>query len=186
VTPLRTVFKVLLIGEGAVGKTSLLKRATQNTFDENMKLTVGVDFAVRDISQSSWEATLQIWDLGGQIRFRELAVYYFKGARLAIAVFDVSSRHTLDRLQDWVTNLHNSEGPVPLVVVANKIDLRGQLSEASSFVPPDEGRAFAAKHHAPYIEASAKTSQGVDDIFQEITKILKDRYPNPETVVPKL
>jgi len=183
---MKAVFKVLLIGEGAVGKTSLLKRATQNTFDENMKLTVGVDFAVRDISQDGWDATLQIWDLGGQVRFRELAVYYFKGARLAIAVFDITLRHTLDRLQEWITNLQGSEGAVPLVVVGNKIDLRGQHSEGGSFVTPDEGRAFAAKHHAPYIEASAKTSQGVDAIFQEITKILKDRYPNPETVAPKI
>jgi small GTP-binding protein len=186
VTPLRAVFKVLLIGEGAVGKTSLLKRATQNTFDENMKLTVGVDFAVRDISLSRWEATLQIWDLGGQVRFRELAVYYFKGARIAIAVFDVSSPHTLDRLEEWIANLQNAEGSVPLVVVANKIDLRGQLSEGASFVSPDEGRAFAAKHHAPYVEASAKTSQGVDEIFKEISRILMERFPNPEAAAPKI
>lgn len=183
---MKAVFKVLLIGEGAVGKTSLLKRATQNTFDENMKLTVGVDFAVRDIAESSWQATLQVWDLGGQVRFRELAVYYFKGARLAIAVFDITLRHTLDRLEEWITNLHNSEGAVPLVIVGNKTDLREQLPEGGSFVTAAEGQAFATKHQAPYIEASAKTSKGVDAIFQEITKILKGRYPNPETVAPKI
>lgn len=93
------IFKVILAGEGGVGKTSLLKRATENTFDANMKLTVGVDFAIHKVSDGDWNATLQFWDLGGQIRFRELVISYFVGARLAIAVFDISSRYTMDRLQ---------------------------------------------------------------------------------------
>ena len=117
------ILKVLFIGEGGVGKTSLLKRYTWNTFDESMKLTVGVDFAAKNVQKDDWTATLQIWDLGGQVRFRDLAVSYFKGARLAIAVFDISSRYTMDRLDEWIINLHKSEPDCPIVIVGNKLDL---------------------------------------------------------------
>jgi len=175
------VYKVLFIGESGVGKTSLLKRATEGWFDAGMKLTVGVDFAVREVTYGDWRATLQIWDLGGQIRFRDLAIAYFKGARLAIAVFDISSRFTMDRLHEWIRHLYESEGEIPLVVVGNKIDLRDSLPPTHRSISPGEGRAFAETYRAPYIEASAKDGRGVEEIFIEVTKILAERYPQPQS-----
>ncbi|MFX1564206.1 MAG: Rab family GTPase [Promethearchaeota archaeon] len=170
------VFKVILAGEGGVGKTSLLMRATENTFEANMKLTVGVDFAVHRVSDDDWSAILQIWDLGGQIRFRELVVSYFVGARLAIAVFDISSRYTMDRLHDWIENLRKAENNMDLIIVGNKVDLRSEFGSTRSFVTPDEGRAFASQYDSPYIETSAKENIGIDALFQEMTKLLKKRY----------
>jgi len=175
------VFKVVLAGEGGVGKTSLLKRATENTFEANMKITVGVDFAVHRVSDGDWHAILQIWDLGGQIRFRELVVSYFVGARLAIAVFDISSRYTMDRLHDWIENLRKAENKINLIIVGNKVDLRNEFGSTRSIVTPDEGHAFAAQYSSPYIETSAKDNIGIDDLFQEMTKLLKNRYMRSKT-----
>ncbi|MFX1564254.1 MAG: Rab family GTPase [Promethearchaeota archaeon] len=175
------IFKVILAGEGGVGKTSLLKRATENTFDANMKLTVGVDFAIHKVSDGDWNATLQFWDLGGQIRFRELVISYFVGARLGIAVFDITSRYTMDRLHDWIENLRKAEGDIDLIIVGNKVDLREELGETRSLVTSDEGRAFASQYGLSYVETSAKEDIGIDALFQEITQLLKAGYIRTKT-----
>ncbi|MFW9831696.1 MAG: Rab family GTPase [Candidatus Thorarchaeota archaeon] len=174
------ILKVLFIGEGGVGKTSLLKRYTWNTFDESMKLTVGVDFAAKNVQKDDWAATLQIWDLGGQIRFRDLAVSYFKGARLAIAVFDISSRYTMDRLHEWIINLYETEPDCPIVIVGNKADLRKTFGETRPLVSLKEAIEYAAQYNAPFLEASAKDGQGVQEIFDVVTQILAERYPTRE------
>ena len=174
------ILKIVLIGEGGVGKTSLIKRYTWNTFDENMKLTVGVDFAAKNIQAGDWAATLQIWDLGGQIRFRDLAISYFRGARLAIAVFDISSRYTMERLNDWIASLVESVPRCPLVIVGNKCDLRKTLGSVRPLVTLQEGIEYAAQYNAPFIEASAKAGHGVEEVFAAVTQILAERYPTSE------
>jgi small GTP-binding protein len=145
-----------------------------------MKLTVGVDFAAKNVQQDDWAATLQIWDLGGQIRFRDLAITYFKGARLAIAVFDISSRYTMDRLGDWITSLNESVPGCPLVVVGNKCDLRDTLGATRPLVTLQEGIQYAAQFNAPFIEASAKDGRGVEDVFGAVTQILAEKFPTRE------
>jgi small GTP-binding protein len=174
------ILKIVLIGEGGVGKTSLLKRYTWNTFDESMKLTVGVDFAAKNVQTDNWAATLQIWDLGGQIRFRDLAISYFRGARLAIAVFDISSRYTMERLNDWIVSLLDSVPKCPLVIVGNKSDLRDTIGSNRPLVTLQEGIEYAAQYNAPFIEASAKDGRGVEDVFDAVTQILAERYPTRE------
>lgn len=176
------ILKVLFIGEGGVGKTSLLKRYTWNTFDESMKLTVGVDFAAKNVEYEDWKATLQIWDLGGQIRFRDLAISYFRGARLAIAVFDITSRYTMERLDDWITHLHESERNCPIVIVGNKSDLRKVFKGIRPLVTLQEGIEYAARYNAPFVEASAKDGHGVQEMFDIVTHILAQRYPTSEAL----
>ncbi|MFW9983907.1 MAG: Rab family GTPase [Candidatus Odinarchaeota archaeon] len=175
------ILKILFIGEGGVGKTSLLRRYTWNTFDENMKLTVGVDFAAKNIEYGEWKATLQIWDLAGQIRFRDLAMSYFRGARLAIAVFDISSRYTMERLDDWIRHLKQSVTDCPIVIVGNKADLRRAYGRSRPLVTLQEGIEYAARYSAPFVEASAKAGDGVQEIFEIVTQILSERYPTPES-----
>jgi small GTP-binding protein len=175
---IKAIFKTLLIGEGGVGKTSLLRRVTEGWFDVDLKLTVGVDFARLDVSRGGWRGTLQIWDIGGQIRFRDLAISYFTNARLAIAVFDISNPVTLTRLRDWISSLYDSEGEdILLVIVGNKIDLRKTLPPTHRCITPEEGQAFATEYSAPYIETSAKEAIGIDLLFDEVTQLLAERYP---------
>ena len=177
---MRTVFKVILFGEGGVGKTSLLQRAIKQTFDPNMKLTVGVDFAVRDVSLGDWRATLQLWDLGGQLRFRELVFTYFSGAHLGVAVFDLSNRFSLLQLEKWVKEFLLTQGPRPVIIIGNKMDLRAATpASASVIVTPEEGLAFAQKYDAAYCETSARSGEGVEDLIGKITEVLQERYPEP-------
>lgn len=177
---MRTVFKVIFFGEGGAGKTSIVQRAIKGTFNPNMKLTVGVDFAVRDVGLGNWHATLQLWDLGGQIRFRELVFTYFAGAHLAIAVFDLANRFSLLQLEKWVKEFLLTQGPRPVIVIGNKMDLRAATSSyASVIVTPEEGEAFARKYDAAYCETSARTGEGVEDLMGKITEVLAAQYPEP-------
>jgi small GTP-binding protein len=145
-----------------------------------MKLTVGVDFAAKNVELGDWKATLQIWDLGGQIRFRDLAYSYFRGARCAIAVFDISSRYTMERLDDWITNLHETVRGCPLVIVGNKFDLRQIYGRTRPLVTLQEGIEYAAQYNAPFVEASAKDGNGVQEMFDTVAQILCERYPTRE------
>jgi small GTP-binding protein len=175
---MRSVFKVLFIGEGGVGKTSLLKRHTTGWFEAGTKLTVGVDFAVKHVSRDSWEATLQIWDIGGQMRFRDITHAYFRGARAAIAVFDVTRPYTLERLTNWIAKLHEIESEVAIVIVGNKTDRREDTDLPQPPTTPEQGESFAERYTSPYVEASAKDGRGVNEIFDEITRLLAERYPS--------
>ncbi len=177
-------FKVLFLGEGGVGKTSLLKRYVEGTFTEDMKTTVGVDFASCEVGCDGWKATLQIWDLAGQMHFRDLVSYYFAGGRAAIAVFDITMLTTMDALEGWITRLYEAEGEIPLVIVGNKGDLRSILPPAHPFITQEEGRRFAEKYGAPFIEASAKDGNGVSRIFDEVTRLLSERYPGLDDSPP--
>ncbi len=174
---MRSVFKVLFIGEGGVGKTSLLKRHTTGWFEAGTKLTVGVDFAVKHVSRNGWMATLQIWDVGGQMRFRGITHAYFRGARAAIAVFDVARPYTLERLSNWIARLYEVESDVVLVIVGNKTDCRDNPDLPQPPTSPEQGQAFAEKYTAPYVEASAKDGSGVAEIFNEVTRLLAERFP---------
>ncbi|MFX1475430.1 MAG: Rab family GTPase [Promethearchaeota archaeon] len=175
---MRSVFKVLFIGEGGVGKTSILRRHTTGWFEAGTKLTVGVDFAVKQVSHDGWKATLQIWDIGGQMRFRDITNAYFRGARGAIAVFDVTRPYTLENLTNWIARLHEVESDVVMVVVGNKTDQREDSDLPQPPVTPEQGKTYAEKYNAPYVEASAKDGNGVNKIFDEVTRLLSERYPD--------
>jgi small GTP-binding protein len=176
----RTVFKVVFFGEGGAGKTSLVQRAVKGTFNPNMTLTVGVDFAIRDVGLGDWHATLQLWDLGGQLRFRELVFNYFAGAHLAVAVFDLSNRFSLLQLEKWVKEFLLTQGTRPVIVIGNKLDLRAAMAAYPTvIVAPEEGEAFAKRYDAVYCETSACTGEGVEGLMGKIAEVLATNYPEP-------
>ena len=101
------VFKTVLIGEGGVGKTSLAIRYTEDRFDQQMKMTIGVNFATKKLNIAGTDLTLLLWDLGGQPRFQDVVMDYFRGSKLGIAVYEVSRPFTMHRLDDWIGRLHS-------------------------------------------------------------------------------
>ncbi|MFW9908332.1 MAG: Rab family GTPase [Candidatus Thorarchaeota archaeon] len=167
-----SVFKVVLVGEGGVGKTSLVVRYTEDRFDESMKMTIGVNLATKKISVGENEVTLLLWDLGGQPRFREVVSDYFRGSKLAIAVFDASRPLTMYGLDDWIGRLKESVAGCDIVVLGNQIDER----EPGSGVLPEQGAEYAAQLGAKYFETSAKTGEGVKEAFQAMASLLLEKH----------
>ncbi len=171
------VFKTVLIGEGGVGKTSLAVRYTEDRFDQHMKMTIGVNFATKKIRVEGQEITLLLWDLGGQPRFQDVVMDYFRGSKLGIAVYEVSRPFTMHRLDDWIGRLHNSVPNCDIILVGNKIDER--IPDMG--VSMEEAREFAAKYNAQVFEVSAKTGEGVFDMFEaagtHLAGLLNDNRP---------
>jgi small GTP-binding protein len=166
----RNVFKVIIVGEAGVGKTSLVKRYVDDAFDEQMKMTIGVDISVKRLSDGAGMIALQIWDLGGQPQFKDVADLYFRGAKGTLAVFDVTRKASMIRLTDWIESVRSKVGEVPMIVLGNKTDLR--TSEVTGIVEK-EGIEFASKYKSEYVETSAKDGNGVEESFSRLVDKLK-------------
>lgn len=161
-----TTLKILITGESGVGKSSLLLRFTDDTFDNEQAATIGVDFKVKLMNVDGNNVKLAIWDTAGQERFRTLTPSYYRNAQGAILVYDVCSRQSFSRLDAWFDELETYATNTNIVkmLIGNKIDKdRREVSR-------EEGLKFAKKHSMLFIEASAKTKDGVQCAFEELVQ----------------
>ncbi|XP_017287381.1 ras-related protein Rab-18 [Kryptolebias marmoratus] len=161
-----TTLKILIIGESGVGKSSLLLRFTDDTFDPEQSATIGVDFKVKTLSVDGNKAKLAIWDTAGQERFRTLTPSYYRGAQGVILVYDVTRRETFTKLDNWLNELETycTRNDLVKMLVGNKIDKENHEVDRA------EGLKFARKHSMLFIEASAKTKDGVQCAFEELVE----------------
>jgi len=166
------VYKTVLIGEGGVGKTSLAVRYTEDRFDEQMKMTIGVNFATKKVNVDGRDINLLLWDLGGQPRFQDVVIDYFRGSKLAVAVYEVSRPFTLYRLDNWIEKLRTSVPECDIFLVANKIDERIE----GMGVTQDDTTEFALKYDAKVFEVSAKSGEGVESMFNEAAEHLVSKH----------
>lgn len=166
------IFKVLLIGEAAVGKTSLTLKFVHGKFKSDYILTVGMEPYSKYVKIGNDMATLSIWDIAGQQRFDVFRTMFFRGAKAALLVFDLTRPATLAKLEEWHEDLLKNAGfDVIKILVGNKNDLVDYRS-----VSQKDALAFASKIKAlTYIETSAKTGNNVDESFQTITTRLIDK-----------
>ena len=160
------LFKVIVLGDGGVGKTALTVRFAQGYFQESYKMTVGVDFSVKLIEverpEGATKVKLQVWDTGGQERFSFVRPLYYRGAMGALLVFDVTNRESFDHLPNWIEELESNADPVPFVLVGNKVDLPRQVSSEEAW---EFAQQFNIKY---YYETSAKTGEEVGDCFHAL------------------
>jgi small GTP-binding protein len=161
------LFKVIAIGDGAVGKTSITLRFSTGVFRDSYIMTIGVDFAVKTIDVQTPEGVkkvkLQIWDTGGQERFSYVRPLYYKGARGGILVFDVTKPESFESVPKWFEEVKKNRGSIPLILVGNKVDLPDRK------VSLDEAAQMAKKVGMKYLETSAKTGASVDSVFAELS-----------------
>uniref|UniRef100_A0A131Y8A9 small monomeric GTPase n=1 Tax=Ixodes ricinus TaxID=34613 RepID=A0A131Y8A9_IXORI len=162
-----TTLKILIIGESNVGKSSLLLRFTDDVFDPSLAATIGVDFKVKTVTVDGNKAKLAIWDTAGSERFRTLTPSYYRGAQGAILVYDVSNHNTFLKLDHWLAELETycTRSNVVKMLVGNKID-----RHESRVVSKEQGMNYARKHSMLFIEASAKTRDGVQCAFEELVE----------------
>ncbi|UCD92469.1 MAG: GTP-binding protein [Methanobacteriota archaeon] len=164
--------KICLIGEGAVGKTSLIRRYVLDEFDDKYLQTLGTKVSKRELEiPVEHEGTLikvdmTIWDIMGQKGFRELLKdAYFYGAKGIIAVCDVTRRATLEDLDDWIEGVYNVSGKIPIQFLANKADLEDEVS-----MNEKDLEQAAKAYDSRYYFTSAKTGKNVERAFLELAK----------------
>ncbi len=167
------LFKVMIIGEGAVGKTALVNRYTTGQFETDYKTTIGSQFAVKLAHISPPDSAyavgikVQCWDVAGQARFKAVRKMYYSGAAGTIMVFDVTRRRSFQELVKWVEEADESIGSrVPILCIGNKIDLPDRA------VPSDEAKKWAEDQNFFYMESSAKTGEGVADMFTVLSELM--------------
>ncbi|MFX0082514.1 MAG: Rab family GTPase [Candidatus Hodarchaeota archaeon] len=171
------VFKIIIVGSAAVGKTSLLHRFVENKFNFRYKLTIGADFLSKVIEgypNPETTSKLQIWDIGGQERYKFLRSSFFDGANGALVVFDISRWHTYEELNDWISDLREFAGEnVPFILIGNKLDL---IKEIYGEYDKESAEEFAKSEKSYFIETSAKTGENVEGAFLNLThKMIKNQ-----------
>jgi len=160
------LFKVVIDGDGNVGKTSLIRKFTKGKFETSRVATIGVDFQTHTEQLPEGPVRLSIWDMAGQERFQFLRVDFYRGSRVAALVYDVSDVKSLNNLVSWHIEICKVVPEAKFMIVGNKVDLeRVEGSEAA--------RDFAKLIESPYLETSALTGQGVADMFHTLAVLAK-------------
>ncbi|MFX1496895.1 MAG: Rab family GTPase [Promethearchaeota archaeon] len=162
------IFKVVIFGDAGSGKTALTKRFMTNLFISDTQMTIGVDFVVKSIEVEGKEIKLQIWDFGGEERFRFLLPRYIRGASGGILMYDITSYPSTFHIEDWLSVIHETNESFPIILVGGKIDL--EEDRQVSFV---EGFELTTSHHLnDFIECSSKTGLNVERIFETLSKLM--------------
>lgn len=161
-------FKLVLLGESAVGKSSLVLRFVKGQFHEYQESTIGAAFLTQTICLDDAVVKFEIWDTAGQERYHSLAPMYYRGAHAAIVTYDITNKDSFVRAQTWIAELQKQGSPNIMIALAgNKSDLDNIRA-----VQFEEGRAFADENHLLFMETSAKSSLNVTELFTAIAKKL--------------
>eukprot|EP01130_Rhizamoeba_saxonica_P018507 TRINITY_DN928_c2_g3_i2.p1 TRINITY_DN928_c2_g3~~TRINITY_DN928_c2_g3_i2.p1 ORF type:complete len:220 (-),score=41.93 TRINITY_DN928_c2_g3_i2:63-722(-) len=162
-------FKLLLIGDSGVGKSSLLLRFSDNTFEDSGIATINVDFKLRRVKISGEVVKLQIWDTAGQERFRTITSSFYRGAHGIVIVYDISSPASFEHVAVWMKEIKRYAIPnVSTMLVGNKSDTRDRL------VSHDSGQKLASELNVDFLETSAKSNRNVSTMFENLAARIKD------------
>ncbi|XP_051541359.1 ras-related protein Rab-35-like [Myxocyprinus asiaticus] len=161
------LFKLLIIGDSGVGKSSLLLRFADNTFSGSYITTIGVDFKIRTVEINGEKVKLQIWDTAGQERFRTITSTYYRGTHGVIVVYDVTSAESFVNVKRWLHEINQNCDEVCRILVGNKNDDPG-----SKVVETNDAQKFAEQMGIQLFETSAKENVNVEDMFNCITELV--------------
>ena len=171
------LMKYILIGDSACGKSSILLRFTDHTFQYDHTFTIGIDFGTRVVEVQGRRVKLQLWDTAGQEAFVSVTRSYYTSCACAILVYDITCRHTFHRIRRWVERVCDHAPGIPLILVGNKVDL-----EQHRQVSTVEGRAMAESIGASFLETSARSGERIDTLFESATAAVLERVDAGEVV----
>ncbi|KAH0594917.1 hypothetical protein MHUMG1_07215 [Metarhizium humberi] len=179
--------KLVLLGEAAVGKSSLVLRFVNNDFQENKEPTIGAAFLTQKCNLPSRTIKFEIWDTAGQERFASLAPMYYRNAQAALVVYDLTKPTSLIKAKHWVAELQRQASPgIVIALVGNKLDLAsdsatgnetaedGEESGDARKVSTEEAKAYAEEESLLFFETSAKTGHNVTEVFTAIANAIPE------------
>ena len=169
--PQKFILKILTAGDGGVGKTTLLHRYVEGKFSAETKMTIGVEFFLKETEIDSKHCTLQLWDFGGQERFRFLLESYVLGAKGALLMFDLTRMSSLQNLEQWLNIVRKGDPNLPVLFVGTKLDLGEEIQ-----VDDDYAKSFLKEYNLiDFLKISSKTGEHVSDAFNILTKKILER-----------
>ncbi|KAJ2724819.1 GTP-binding protein of the rab/ypt [Coemansia sp. Benny D115] len=167
VRPKQYTFKIVLLGESAVGKSSLVTRYARNQFDQYKESTIGAAFLTKEISlDENSTANLHIWDTAGQERYKSLAPMYYRNAAAAVVVYDITQAESFSKAKSWVKELlQQAEPSIVIALAGNKTDLSARRT-----VSREEGITYAESNGLLFFETSAQSGENVEDLFVKLAQ----------------
>ena len=160
------MLKLILVGDSYVGKTNILSKYIKNEFNQSTKSTVGVEFGTKLLKIEDKIIKAQIWDTAGQERYKSITSTYYKGAKGAFIVYDITNRLTFESVDKWIQDLNlNSDKNITLLLIGNKKDLADKRD-----VTTEEGEEKAKSFGLAFLETSALTGENIDKVFDHILK----------------
>ena len=166
------IVKILTLGDTSVGKSSIVLRFSDNDFNDNQFATIGIDFKTKYIKMGDSSVKVLIWDTAGQEKFQNIAKQYYKGANGVLLIYDVGNRKSFDRVEFWLKELkeNNRIDELFICLVGNKIDL-----EDKRVISTEEGEKYAKNNNINFMEVSAKSGEGITDLFSKAIKGSMDK-----------
>ena len=166
------IFKLILIGNSGVGKSSIIQRFMKNTFEESYKCTIGVDFLMKTLKINGKTVKLQLWDTAGQEKYKSMVASYYRGANVALVVFDITNHTSFENLPLWIENYYKN-GPEQknIILIGNKKDM-----EESRKVTRQEAELFSETNNMMYFETSAKEGDNIEYVFNYAAEKLMEFY----------
>ena len=162
-------FKILVLGDSSVGKTTLLLKYVDGYFPTLYVATIGVEFKTKKINVDGIDITLQIWDTAGQERFRSVTKSFLKGADGIIYVYDVTNKESFDNLKTWINTAEESITDFKKIIIGNKIDIEDKKKVSTEML-----EKFCEKQNLKGLETSAKNGTNVNEMFELLTKMIID------------
>ncbi|XP_075758436.1 ras-related protein Rab-3D [Pelodiscus sinensis] len=176
------MFKLLIIGNSSVGKTSFLFRYADDSFTSAFVSTVGIDFKVKTVYRNEKRVKLQIWDTAGQERYRTITTAYYRGAMGFLLMYDIANQDSFSAVQDWATQIKTySWDNAQVILVGNKCDL-----EDERVVATEDGRRLADELGFEFFEASAKDNINVKQVFERLVDIICEKMNESLDASPTL
>ena len=159
------LFKVVVVGDSGVGKTGITNRYLKGNFQEDTKTTVGVEFGAKKVYIKDKCVKIQIWDTAGQERYRSVTTAYYKGAKGALIVYDITNTQTFENVECWIKEVKDAtDKEIKIILIGNKSDL-----EENRLVSVEEGRLMSEENNLSFFETSGKNNINVDKAFDDIS-----------------
>lgn len=169
------MYKLVLAGDAAVGKSSFILRLCRNRFHSALNSTLGVDFQMKTLVVDDKTIAFQLWDTAGQERFRSIAKSYFRKADGVLLLYDVTCETSFINVRDWVEAIEESTSkPIPIMLCGNKTDLRqSYIAEGKTVITEENGEKLAREYGALFIETSSKENRNITDACIELGRLLR-------------
>jgi Ras-related protein Rab-11A len=165
------LYKVIIIGDTAVGKSNILSRYVKDEFSSNSKSTVGVELGIKFLKIKNTKTKIQIWDTAGQERYRAITSSYFKGSNGCFIVYDITNEASFNNIENWYEQIQKeTSSDLPILLVGNKCDLEDERK-----VPIEKGKEKAKNLNCAFFETSALKKINIDKIFEELVNNIYEK-----------
>jgi small GTP-binding protein len=163
------LFKLVILGEGAVGKSTLISRYVYDSFEGDSLATIGTDIHFKIVDVDDTRVKLVIWDIAEGDEFAQYRKAFYQNTHGAFFIFDTTQPDTLERIDEWIDSLYDVTGPIPVVLLENKVDLETAISKENI-------KKIVDNYKVDLIRTSAKEGTNVEEVFKKMTKEMLKRY----------